>query len=105
MERGLMSRDGMAKDHGMLFAFASNEKHQFWMKNMRFDLDILWVDQERRIIYIVRNVPACSADPCAVYGPPQAARWVLELNSGYTDSHGWKVGDKVSLLSLVKGVS
>jgi len=95
MELGLMNRPGMKQDHGMLFVFDSDGQRAFWMKNMHFSLDILWINREGRIVYIGRNIPACSADPCPVYAPAEAARWVLELNSGYTASHGWKLGDKI----------
>jgi len=95
LERGLMFRTGMDQDHGMLFIFTVDEKLQFWMKNMHFDLDMLWISVDGHIVYIGQHIPACSADPCPIYGPDQNARYVLELNSGYTSAHQWKVGDKL----------
>jgi len=97
MERGLMYRTSLGQDKGMLFVFTSDDKEQFWMKNMHFNLDILWISSDKHIVYIGQNIPACTADPCPVYTPTQAARYVLELNSGYTNSHQWKVGDKLDL--------
>ena len=93
MERGLMYRTSLDQNKGMLFAFTFDDKQQFWMKNMHFSLDILWISHEGRIVYIGQNIPACTADPCPVYAPTEAARYVLELNSGYTATHHWKVGD------------
>jgi uncharacterized protein len=98
MERGLMYRTSLDQNKGMLFVFASDDKQSFWMKNMHFNLDILWISLDGHIVYIGQDIPACTADPCPVYTPAQAARYVLELNSGYTTTHQWKVGDKVRIL-------
>jgi hypothetical protein len=98
MERGLMYRTGLGQNKGMLFVFSFDDKHQFWMKNMHFNLDILWISLDGRIVYIGQNIPACMADPCPVYAPREAARYVLELNNGFTASHHWKVGDKLRIL-------
>ena len=97
MERGLMYRKGLDKDKGMLFVFTFDDKHPFWMKNMSFSLDILWISLDGHIVYIGHDIPACSNDPCAVYSPDKPARYVLELNSGYTASHQWKLGDKLDM--------
>ena len=97
MERGLMDRASLDQNKGMLFVFTNDDKYSFWMKNMHFNLDILWIGLEGRIVFIGRNIPACTSDPCPVYVPDKEARYVLELNSGYTISHHWKVGDKLDL--------
>ena len=101
MERGLMYRSSLDQDKGMLFVFTNDDKYSFWMKNMHFNLDILWISLEGRIVFIGRNIPACTSDPCPVYVPDKEARYVLELNSGYTTSHHWKVGDKLDLNHLL----
>jgi len=100
MERGLMYRTGMDQNKGMLFIFPSDDKQQFWMKNMHFSLDILWISVDGHIVYIGQNIPACANDPCPVYGPDKEARYVLEINSGYTATHQWKVGDKLDLKGI-----
>lgn len=97
MERGLMYRSSLDANRGMFFIFNADDFHQFWMKNMHFDLDILWIDVQGKIVYIGRNIPACTSNPCTVYTPDQKARYVLELNSGYVASHQWKLGDKLDL--------
>ncbi len=97
MQRGLMYREGLQKDAGMLFIFSSDDIHQFWMKNMSFNLDIVWISNEDRIVFIGPGIPACKQGPCPVYGPQEDSRYVLEVNSGYAASHGWKVGDKLRL--------
>src|SRR5687767_4745086 len=58
--RGLMYRDSLAKDRGMLFTFAEPQLWTFWMKNTRIPLDIIWMDGKKRIVHIERNVPTCS---------------------------------------------
>ena len=100
MDRGLMYRTRLDQNKGMLFVFPNDDKDVFWMKNMHFDLDILWISLDGRIVYIGQNIPACRADPCPVYTPDKEARYVLELNSGYAMSHHWKVGDKLDLKGI-----
>ena len=100
MQRGLMNRASLGQNKGMLFVFTSDDKHRFWMKNMRFNLDILWISLDHRIVYIGHDVPACTTDPCPVYTPDKEARYVLELNSGFTAARHWKVGDKLDLKGI-----
>jgi uncharacterized membrane protein (UPF0127 family) len=70
------------------------------MKNMRFSLDIVWINSEGRIVFKGQDIPACASDPCPVYTPQSPARYVLEINSGYTVSHHWKLGDKLDLKGI-----
>jgi len=97
VERGLMYRASLDQNKGMLFVFANDGKYSFWMKNMRFNLDILWISFDDRIVYIGQNIPACMSDLCPIYTSDQSARYVLELRSGFTTTHHWKVGDKLDL--------
>ncbi len=100
MDRGLMYRTSLEQNKGMLFVFPNDNKDGFWMKNMHFNLDIVWISLNGRIVFIGPNIPACSADPCPVYTPLAQARYVLEINSGYSTSHHWKVGDKLDLKGI-----
>jgi uncharacterized membrane protein (UPF0127 family) len=100
MERGLMYRTRLDQNKGMLFVFTKDDKYSFWMQNMRFNLDILWISLDGHIVFIGKNIPACSKGPCTVYTPDKEARYVLEINSGYTTSHHWKVGDKLDLKGI-----
>jgi uncharacterized protein len=102
LERGLMYRTSMDQNKGMFFIFGIDDKYQFWMKNMHFNLDMLWISVDGRIVYISPHVPACTADPCPVYTPDKEARYVLELNSGYTAAHHWKVGDQLQLNGIIE---
>ena len=81
--RGLMFRDAMPDDHGMLFIHERQEPQAYWMKNTKIALDILYFDSERRLVTQQRDVPPCSAgDRCPPYPSRAPARYVLELNAG-----------------------
>jgi len=82
-ERGLMFRDSMAADHGMLFIHDREEPQAYWMKNTHIPLDILYFDNARRLVSQQRDVPPCSlGDACPPYPSVKPARYVLELNAG-----------------------
>src|SRR5438105_9264678 len=82
--KGLMYRDSLAKNRGMLFTFAEPQLWTFWMKNTRISLDIIWMDGKKRIVHIERNVPTCprTDDGCPQYQPNDNAVYVLELAAG-----------------------
>lgn len=81
--RGLMFREQMDTDHGMLFIHEYQEPQAYWMKNTKLPLDILYFDSERRLVSQQRDVPPCSAgDACPPYPSFKPARYVLELNAG-----------------------
>ena len=81
--RGLMFRDALAADHGMLFIHEREEPQAYWMKNTRIPLDILYFDNARKLVSQQRDVPPCSlGDACPPYPSDAPARYVLELNAG-----------------------
>jgi uncharacterized membrane protein (UPF0127 family) len=82
-ERGLMFRDEMAEDRGMLFVHEREEPQAYWMKNTRIPLDILYFDSELRLVSQQRDVPPCAlGSNCPPYPSNAPARFVLELNAG-----------------------
>jgi uncharacterized protein len=82
-ERGLMFRDELALDHGMLFVHEREEPQAYWMKNTHIPLDILYFDNARRLVSQQRDVPPCSlGNACPPYPSQAPARYVLELNAG-----------------------
>ena len=95
--RGLMFRNDLAQDRGMIFLFDQSGRHSFWMKNTVIPLDILWLDQSGRIVSIAHAVPPCHVDPCPSYTPRAEALAVVEVVSGFAKQHGLKMGDKVEL--------
>ena len=86
--RGLMFRPSLEKNRGMLFTFAEPQPWSFWMKNTRISLDIIWMDGNKKIVHIERNVPTCSRtdDGCPQYQPNENALYVLELAAGSADA-------------------
>ena len=91
--RGLMFRDAMANDSGMLFIHDAEEPQAYWMKNTKIPLDILYFDDERKLVAQQRDVPTCSlGDACPSYPSDAPARYVLELNAGEAERLGLKDG-------------
>jgi uncharacterized membrane protein (UPF0127 family) len=82
----------------MLFLFEEEGIQSFWMKNMRFSIDILWLDRQRRIVHIEPDVPPCTADPCPSYTPRAAAMYVLELKNGSVKRHNLKLYDRLDFI-------
>jgi uncharacterized membrane protein (UPF0127 family) len=79
---GLMFRPSLSLDRGLLFVFEDVDFHGIWMKNCRFPIDIVWLDEERRVVHVSESVPPCKADPCPVYQPMKKAAYVVEINAG-----------------------
>jgi uncharacterized membrane protein (UPF0127 family) len=90
---GLMFREKINPDQGMLFVFEEEGFHSFWMKNMRFSLDILWLDKDKRIVHVERNIPPCKKLPCPSYATQYPAKYVLEIKAGSVDEHKLKMFD------------
>jgi len=95
VERGLMFRESLPPNEGMLFVFEQTGVYPFWMKNTLIPLDIIWLDEDWRIVSIAAAVPPCRADPCPTYPPAGPARYVVEVNAGFTRTHGIVRGDRV----------
>jgi len=95
--RGLMFRDSMPDDHGMLFIFDRPYVQTFWMKNTRIPLDILYFDANYKLVSVQERVPPCRSDPCAQYPSTGPAQYVLELNAGMTQKLGAKPGDTLAV--------
>ncbi len=98
---GLMYRKWIGEDEGMLFYSKEDYppgKNLFWMKNMKFPIDMIWLDKDFKIVYIERNVPPCTTEMCPLYGPTDAvSRHVLEMKANQSSRHGLKVGDILSV--------
>lgn len=95
--RGLMFRDSMPADHGMLFVYDQEQPAAFWMKNTRIPLDILYFDAERRLVSLQKRVPPCSlGDDCPAYPSDHPAMYVLEVNAGEADRLTLKPGDRIA---------
>ena len=91
--RGLMYRPYMPDSVGMLFIFEQSEPQSFWMKNTIIPLDILYVNENKEIVYIHKNTTPYSEQSLPSY---ENAQYVVEVNGGFTDRYGIKVGDSIS---------
>jgi uncharacterized membrane protein (UPF0127 family) len=80
--QGLMFRESLAADRGMLFLFPSPSVEGFWMKNCNFPIDIVWMDSNRKVIFVNPHTPPCKEDPCPTYGPKTESLFVLEIPDG-----------------------
>ena len=85
----------LAEDAGMLFVFDRPGRYAFWMKNVPMPLDIIWLDAERRIVWIAENAPPCAAEPCPMYAPGREASFVVEVAGGFVSRHRIAIGDIV----------
>ena len=95
---GLSGRKKLAENLGMLFLFPLAEKRAFWMKDMNFSIDIIWINNGE-IVDIAPNLPpAVEANP-PVYYPRLPVNAVLEVMAGFSVKNGLKIGDKVDLLT------
>lgn len=91
--KGLSGVESLRANEGKLFVFDTSSKHGIWMKDMRFPIDILWIDENLRIIHIAERI-----DPSTyptIFAPEQDARFVLETNAFFVDSFRISVGDSV----------
>jgi uncharacterized membrane protein (UPF0127 family) len=93
---GVMFRPSLAQDRGLLFVFDRPDFHPFWMKNCKFAIDMVWLDEEKRVVHLAEAVPPCKADPCPVYEPLRRASYVIEMNAGQARREKAVVGATVS---------
>lgn len=107
LEKGLMFRNYLEKDRGMLFVFENSGNYPFWMKNTLIPLDIIWINKNNEIVFIKEKAEPCPPSPkategqvkevdCPIIDPEETAKYVLEINGGLVKEMNIKVGDKVS---------
>ena len=95
--RGLMFRDEMAADHGMIFIHDAEEPQAYWMKNTHIPLDIFYFDSRRKLVSVSKGTPPCTlGDQCPPFPSAGPALYVLELNAGLADELGVKAGDALT---------
>ena len=94
-QQGLSGRDDLAPDTGMLFVFEGDGVWGFWMKDMRFSIDIVWADNNGTIVAIDKSVSPDTYPQ--VFYPPTPARYAVELPAGWAQSHDLAVGQKIVL--------
>lgn len=94
--QGLMFRTSLDENKGMLFVFDKSENYPFWMKNTFISLDMIWIDENFKVVYVAHATP-CKRDPCEIYNPNKNAKYVIEVNEGFVEKNEVKVGDVVRI--------
>jgi uncharacterized membrane protein (UPF0127 family) len=102
LERGLQYRSTMPRDEGMLFIFPQDVEAAFWMKNTLLPLDIIWLNEAQRVVYIQKNAPPCLQENCPTYGPKEPIRYVLEANAGFADASDIQIGQDAKFFLVDK---
>ena len=95
-ELGLSGRKSLKDGTGMLFIFEKEANYGFWMKQMSFPIDILWLDKYFTVVGIEKNLSANTYP--TVFGQEYLAKYVLELSAGFSDRNNVAVGNKISIL-------
>lgn len=100
--RGLSGRDSLRDGEGMFFIFNEPDMHGFWMKDMKFPIDIIWIKGDGVVGFSESAAPEprVSSWRLKIYHPPEAVDRVLEINAGLVRKYGLKVGDKVVFREL-----
>ncbi len=93
--RGLMYRESIPDNYGMLFVFDEEDIRSFWMKNTFIYLDIICLDKSKQIVDMFTNVPPCKTEPCKNYISSKPAKYVLELKGNRVKDLNLKKGDFV----------
>lgn len=95
---GLSIKSSMKENEGMLFIFDEPTLQSFWMKGMKFPIDIIWLDENLSIVYIEKSLKPCKTwVSCPSYKPTAESLYVLETISGFSDEHDLKVGKKINI--------
>ncbi len=96
-KEGLMFKESLDSDKGLLFVFGEEKESSFWMKNVSFPLDIIWIDKDKKVVHISKNTPPCQKEPCPRFKSGKKAKYVLEINGGLADKIGISLGDKADI--------
>lgn len=95
-EKGLSGREKLGENTGMLFVFKDSGIYSFWMKDMKFAIDIIWINEDRNIVFIKKNVlPSTFPE---TFSPEKKSLYVLELVSGFSEKNNLKEGNFVEFL-------
>lgn len=91
--RGLMFRDSLEKNSGMLFVFNNTAYHSFWMLNTKISLEAIHIDETMRIVDIIEMEPC--KEKCNSYSPKRKSRYVLEVNKGFSKENNVAIDDRI----------
>lgn len=91
-EQGLGGRESLGEDEGMLFVYETEKQRFFWMKDMKISIDIVWMNSDKEVIDITRNLSPDTYPEKFTSAAP--AQYVLEVSAGYTEDNNINIGDK-----------
>ena len=103
--RGLMFQEPLPLDEGMLLVFDDSNKRSIWMLNMQFPLDVIWIDDNSKVVFIEKNVPPCKTAletvTCPSYkGGSKDAKYVLEVTAGFVDTFKITTESTLEIISI-----
>jgi len=102
--RGLMFEDQLPYDQGMIFVFEKSGLYSLWMLNMQFSLDMIWFDQDGKVVHIEKDVPPCKTaleiTTCQSIVPDTEAVYILEVTSGFVDQNNITKDSILSIISI-----
>jgi uncharacterized membrane protein (UPF0127 family) len=98
--QGLMFRESLPANSGMIFLFPEGGVHKFWMKNTMIPLDMIWMDPQGKVLFVSSNTPPCKADPCPNYGPDAPASSVLEIAGGMAKKERVEAGNAIRFVDV-----
>jgi len=93
-ERGLSYRTQLTPHTGMLFVFDTPAPHYFWMKDMNFPIDIIWLDRSKKVVHIEKNLSPETYPKS--FGPETLTQYVIEIQAGLAENSALKVGDIIN---------
>jgi uncharacterized membrane protein (UPF0127 family) len=95
-EKGLSGREKLDQNKGMLFIFPQKDYYSFWMKEMKFPIDIIWIS-DNRVVDIAYDLPLQASEFLKTYQPKEPVNFVLEVNAGFARNYNIKIGDRVEI--------
>ncbi|MGB0856183.1 MAG: DUF192 domain-containing protein [Nitrosopumilus sp.] len=102
--RGLMFQDELPYDQGMIFVFQQPGLYSLWMLNMQFPLDMIWFDQDGKVVHIETDIPPCKTaleiTTCQSIIPEGEAVYILEVTSGFVAQHNITENSVLSIISI-----
>lgn len=104
-KKGLSGRESLPLTDGMLFVFEKEEMQAIWMKDMKFAIDIIWINQDKKIVDMAKNVAPQTGKKdrdLFIYRPRESALYVLEINAGLADLNAIQLGDAAEFEYSVK---
>ena len=95
--KGLMFRENLGIGKGMLFVFSQEGEYSFWMKNTLIPLDIIWIDKDKKVVFISENTQPCLENDCPSISPGKKAQYVLEVKGGTVQKISLAIDDKMDI--------